>query len=95
MARLLAASRAWAAERPTVCVLVGSDGSDTVPDDTCSLLSAWQELGLHVEFTQWQANEPASVPGLVLPLGTWDYTEDRDGFAARMRAHRRKYHPRR
>ena len=86
MARLLAASRAWAAERPTVCVLVGSDGSDTVPDDTRSLISAWQELGLHVEFTQWQANEPASVPGLALPLGTWDYTEDRDGFAARMRA---------
>ena len=85
MARLLAASRAWAAERPNVCVLVGSDGSDTVPDDTRSLISAWQELGLQVEFTQWQAKEPASVPGLVLPLGTWDYTEDRDGFAARMR----------
>ena len=85
MARLLAASRAWAAERPTVCVLVGSDGSDTVPDDTRSLISAWQELGLHVEFTQWQASEPGSVPGLVLPLGTWDYTEDRDGFAERMR----------
>ena len=86
MARLLAASRAWAAERPTVCVLVGSDGSDTVPIDTRSLISAWQELGLHVEFTQWQASEPGSVPGLVLPLGTWDYTEDRDGFAERMRA---------
>ena len=86
MSRLLAASRAWAAERPTVCVLVGSDGSDTVPDDTRSLISAWQELGLHVEFMQWQASKSSLVPGLVLPLGTWDYTEDRDGFAARMRA---------
>ena len=86
MARLLAASRAWAAERPTVCVLVGSDGTDTVPDDTRSLISAWQELGLHVEFMQWQASKSSLVPGLVLPLGTWDYTEDREGFAARMRA---------
>ena len=81
---LLKASRRWATSQPTVTVLTTAAGAaDDVPDDTRPLLDAWRQLGLQVVFAPWQT---AAAPEVALPLGTWDYCDDRDVFAAAARA---------
>ena len=81
--RLLRASRRWAAETPTVTILVAEAAADgSVPEDTQPLLGAWRALGLRVVLTPWQAAVPPVT--LALPLGTWDYCEMYDAFIDRM-----------
>lgn len=82
--RLLRASRRWAAETPTVTILVADPADESlVPADTQPLLSAWRALGLRVVLMPWQGAVPPVT--LALPLGTWDYCDRYDEFIDRMR----------
>lgn len=82
--RLLRASRRWAAETPTVTILVAEAATHgSLPEDTQPLLSEWRALGLRVVLMPWQAAVPPVT--LALPLGTWDYCDMYDAFVDRMR----------